>query len=360
MGRAISKQPGQPEISGQVSIKDVARIAGVSIATVSRCINQPERVREVTRDKVQAAILETGFSPNTLAQNFRRGKSHVIMVVLPSVGDPFFTAVIQGIRSVASGQGYSLLINETQFNTMTADEIGAMVVSRQADGIVLLASMSPFGTRVLSAESHRALPIVIGCETISPELARFPGVHIDNVAAAEEATDYLLKLGHRKIAFIYGHDTSLLTRDRESGYRDAMHKANIPIEDGWVLKGKMTIDGSIDATHRLLQHPDRPTAVFCANDEMAMGCIYAIKAAGLRVPGDLSVVGFDDIRYARILDPPLTTVRQPAEEIGQRVMRRLLLEIEEGRSPTAETEIVSHELIIRQSAAPPATDYQNS
>jgi LacI family repressor for deo operon, udp, cdd, tsx, nupC, and nupG len=282
------------------------------------------------------------------------------MVVLPSVGDPFFTAVMQGIRSVASSHGYSLLINETQFNTMTADEIGAMVVSRQADGIVLLASMSPFGTRVLSSESHRALPIVIGCETISPELARFPGVHIDNVAAAREATNYLLKLGHRKIAFIYGHDTSLLTRDRESGYRDAMHKAGIPIEDGWVLKGKMTIDGSIDATHSLLQHPDRPTAVFCANDEMAMGCIYAVKAAGLRVPGDVSVVGFDDIRYARILDPPLTTVRQPAGEIGRRVMHRLLLEIEEGRSPTAETEIVSHELIIRQSAAPPATDNPHS
>ena len=234
MTPAISKQRNQqPEVSGQVSIKDVARIAGVSIATVSRCINQPERVREVTRDKVQAAILDTGFSPNTLAQSFRRGKSHVIMVVLPSVGDPFFTEVMKGIRSVASGHGYSLLINETQFNTMTADQIGSMVVSRQADGIVLLASMSPFGTRVLSSESHRALPIVIGCETISPELARFPGVHIDNVSAARQATNYLLKLGHRKIAFIYGNDTSLLTRDRESGYRDAMRKAGIPIE-GWL------------------------------------------------------------------------------------------------------------------------------
>jgi LacI family repressor for deo operon, udp, cdd, tsx, nupC, and nupG len=354
MAPAISKQRNQqPDVSGQVSIKDVARIAGVSTATVSRCINQPERVREVTRNKVQAAILDTGFSPNTLAQSFRRGKSHVIMVVLPSVGDPFFTEVMKGIRSVASGHGYALLINETQFNTMTADEIGSMVVSRQADGIVLLASMSPFGTTVLSSESHRALPIVIGCETISPELARFPGVHIDNVAAAREATNYLLKLGHRKIAFIYGHDTSLLTRDRESGYRDAMHKAGITIRDGWVLEGKMTIDGAISATRGLLDHPHRPTAIFCANDEMAMGCIHAIKAAGLRVPEDLSVVGFDDIRYAQIFDPPLTTVRQPAEEIGRRVMHRLLLEMEEGRSPSAETEIVAHELIIRESAAPP-------
>ena len=200
----------------RVSIKDVARIAGVSIATVSRCINEPERVREQTRSRVQDAIRKTGYSPNTLAQSFRRGKTHVIMVVLPSVGDPFFTSVMRGIRSVASEHGYSLLINETQFNTMTEDEIGAMVVSRMADGIVLLASMSPFGTRILSSRSQRALPIVIACETVSPELTSFPGVHIDNVSAARDATDYLLSFGHRKIAFISGQEQTLLTKHRET------------------------------------------------------------------------------------------------------------------------------------------------
>jgi LacI family repressor for deo operon, udp, cdd, tsx, nupC, and nupG len=188
----------KPEDLTRVSIKDVARIVGVSIATVSRCINNPERVKEQTRIKVQAAILQTGYSPNTLAQSFRRGKTNVIMVVLPSVGDPFFTGVMSGIRKVASEKGYSLLINETQFNAITADEIGAMVVSRQADGIVLLASMSPFGTSVLSSNSQRTLPIMIGCEVISWELAGFPTVHIDNTAAAQEATEYMLSRGPRK------------------------------------------------------------------------------------------------------------------------------------------------------------------
>jgi LacI family repressor for deo operon, udp, cdd, tsx, nupC, and nupG len=335
------------------SIKDVARIAGVSIATVSRCLNNPERVKENTRSKVQSAILQTGYSPNTLAQSFRRGKTHVIMVVLPSVGDPFFTGVMHGIRAVASSKGYSLLINETQFNTMSADEIGAMVVSRQADGIVLLASMSPFGTEVLSSKSQRTLPIVIGCETVSPELEGFPGVHSDNVAAAREATDYLLKLGHKKIAFIYGQEKSLLTQDRERGYRSSMGEAGISIEEGWVREGKLTIQGAIEATRSLLEHPRRPTAIFCANDEMAMGCLHQIRLAGLKVPEDISVVGFDDIRYAAISSPPLTTIHQPAEEIGERVMRRLLREIEEGRSRNAEHEIVPHKLIIRESTAPP-------
>ena len=339
----------------QVSIKDVAKLAGVSIATVSRCLNNPERVREKTRIRVRDAILKTGYSPNTLAQSFRRGKTNVILVVLPSVGDPFFTDVMTGIRSVAIEKGYSLLINETQFNTMTADEIGAMVVSRQADGIILLAAMPPFGTEILSARSHRALPIVIGCETISQDLATFPSVHIDNVAAAQEASNYLIASGHRRIAFIHGLEQSLLTRDREYGYRSAMRKAGLAIEEGWVVEGKLSIDGAIKATRQLLNHAHRPTAIFCANDEMAMGCYHEIRSAGLRIPGDISIMGFDDIRYAEILDPPLTTIFQPAEEIGERVMYRLLREFEEGRTRNGEPEIVPHKLIIRQSVSRPSS-----
>ena len=339
-----------------VSIKDVARIAGVSIATVSRCINEPDRVRLNTRAKVQSAIEQTGYSPNTLAQSYRRGKTHVIMVVLPSVGDPFFTEVMKGIREVASNNGYTLLINETQFNTITADEIGSIVVSRQADGIILLAAMSPFGTRVLSAKSQRALPMVIGCETVSPELNSYPGIHIDNISAAREATNYLLELGHDKIAFIYGEHKTLLTMDRERGYREAMREAGKIIDNGWVVEGGLTLDGAIDATDKLLAQPNPPTAIFCANDEMAMGCLHAVKDAGLDVPGDISVIGFDDNRYARVMDPPLTTIAQPAEKIGQRVMERLLKEIENGRSKNAEPEIVPHELVIRASSAAPRSD----
>jgi LacI family repressor for deo operon, udp, cdd, tsx, nupC, and nupG len=340
--------------SHPASIKDVARIARVSIATVSRCINNPGQVREATRKRVLAAIQQTGYSPNTLAQSFRRGKTKVIMVVLPSVGDPFFTDVMSGIRSVASSKGYSLLINETQFNTMTADEIGAMVVSRQADGIVLLASVSPFGTEVLSSNSNRRLPVVVGCEIVSLQTAGYPSVHIDNQAAAKEANDFLISQGHRRIAFIHGQEASLLTKDREDGYRASMNAAGISIEEGWVVEGNLTIQGARKATRKLLSHENRPTAIFCANDEMSMGCMHEIKSAGLTIPGDLSVIGFDDIRYAAIVDPPLTTVYQPAKEIGERVVHLLLREIEEGRSVNAAPEIVPHKLVVRRSVAPPS------
>jgi len=339
----------------QASIKQVAEIAGVSIATVSRCINNPAKVKERTREKVQAAILETGYSPNTIAQSFRRGRTNVIMVVMPSIGDPFFTDVMHGIRSVVAEHGYSIIINETNFNTMTAEEVGAIMVSRQADGFILLASIFPFGSEVLARAEKRSQPVVIGCETISASLADIPSVHIDNVDAAREATDFLISKGHKKIAFITGQSTSLLTKDRESGYRTAMSKAGLPVDDGWIVEGQLSIEGAAQACKQLLQHPDRPTAIFCANDEMAFGCMHQVKEQGLSVPEDISVMGFDNIRYAGVMEPALTTVAQPAKQIGERVAMRVFNAIERGHQPNNQPVILPHELIIRDSVATPRT-----
>ncbi len=340
----------------QVSIKQVAELAGVSIATVSRCLNEPSRVREKTRLRVQDAIVRTGYEPNTLARNFRRGRTNLIMVVLPSVGDPFFTEVLQGIRSVVDAEGYSLIISETQFNTMNADEVGAMLVTRQADGVILLASVFPFGGEVLTRAKRRGQPIVIGCETLSAALADFPSVHIDNIRAAREATEHLLGLGHRRIAFVTAGAGSPLTRDREEGYREAMAAAGETVRPGWVVEGGLSLEGAIRATGDLLTHPERPTAVFCGNDEMALGAMHAIHQDGLNIPGDLSVMGFDDIRYAATASPTLSTIAQPAREIGRRVARRMLNAIDGGPDASArrgEPEIVPHRLVLRNSVAPP-------
>ena len=336
-----------------VSIKEVAKLAGVSIATVSRCVNNPEKVTGKTRLKVQTAIQQTGYAPNTLAQSFRSGRTNLIMVVLPTIGDPFFSRVMRGIRQAAKTRGYSVVIEETQFNTMTADEIGAMMVSRQTDGIILLASLSPFGTEVLSAQNNRRIPIVVGCETIAPELSKFPSVHIDNLSAARDATNLLLSHGHTSIAMLVGPDSSLLTRDRELGFRAAMSEASLPVDDDWVLDGQLTIAGARIATRALVATDKRPTAIFCANDEMAIGCIHEVKVAGLRVPEDISVMGFDDTRYAAVADPPLTTISQPAEQIGERVVYRLLDEISGTTPATGQPEILSHRLVVRQSVSTP-------
>lgn len=334
-----------------VSIKRVAELAGVSIATVSRCLNEPDRVREKTRLKVQEAIIATGYAPNTLARNFRRGRTNLIMVVLPSVGDPFFTEVLQGIRAIVAAQGYALVISETSDGALSAAEVGAMLLSRQADGFILLASHYPFGRTLPTLAGHRAQPVVIGCETISDSLDAFPSVHIDNIAAAREATSYLTAQGHERVAFMSGQADSLLTKDRERGYRTSMKEAGLTVDEDWVMPGNMTIDGAMVATRRLLTHPRRPTAIFCANDEMAMGCLQALREAGLSVPGDLSVMGFDDVRYAATVNPPLTTVAQPARFIGERVAARLLEALDNGEDQGPE--IVPHRLVVRGSVGPP-------
>lgn len=153
---------------------------------------------------------------------------------------------------------------------------------------------------------------------------------------------------------VYGQESSLLTKDREFGYRAAMKQAKLPIEDGWAVEGKLTIAGARKATRNLMNHRHRPTAIFCANDEMAIGCLHEIKSAGLTVPDDISIVGFDDIRYAEVTDPPLTTISQPGEEIGERVMYRLCRRIEAGKGVSSAPEIVPHKLVVRQSVARPA------
>ncbi len=336
------------------SIKEVAELAGVSIATVSRCINNPEKVTERTRAKVPDAISQTGYSPHTIAQSFRRGRTNLIMVVIPSVGDPFFSAVMRGVKSAAKAKGYSVVIEETQSNTMTADEVSHMLVSNQTDGIVLLGAISPYGDEILSAKSRRNLPIVVGCEKVAPDLADLPSVRVDNVGAASDATNFLIKHGHERIAMIRGQGSSLLTKDRELGYRSAMRKAGLPIGFGWVVEGRMTIPGARQATRELLNCAEPPTAIFCANDEMAIGCLHELRATGLVVPDDMSVIGFDDIRYAAVTYPPLTTIRQPAEEIGELVIYRICRRIEEGPDTgNSEPQIVPHKLIVRQSVAAP-------
>ena len=332
------------------SIKDVARLAGVSIATVSRYLNNPESIRIDNRQKVEVAIEHVGYAPNSLAQSFRRGRTGTVMVMLPDVGDPFFSEVMRGIDRVASERKYSILIRETANNTLSLDHYSDMVLSKQADGIILLASTCPVTPLRPRASDGPPAPIVLGFENLMPHLGPVAGVRIDNHAAAIEATQHLLDLGHRRIGFITGTLGSALTADRERGFLDAMADAGVGPGDHRIVEGRLTLEGAIEATDQLLSQPRPPTAVFCANDEMALGALHHIRSRGLAVPADISVVGFDDIRYAAIQNPPLTTVAQPRELIGERSMHRVLDAVE-GSDISTTIEIVPHRLVMRESTA---------
>ncbi len=319
-----------------VSIKVVASLAGVSIATVSRTLNQPDTVTESTRLKVEDAIRRTGYRPNRAARSLRKGHSNHFLVALPSVGHPHLTELIRDIRAAAQASNYSISVAERRDGDLDVAEAGAIIASRQADGVILVGSNTAFVQ--LGAGRQRSTVVL-------------PAVTIDNFAAAGDATRLLLEHGHKRIGMISGHRDSSVAHDRESGYLEALGDAGLPADATAIEDGDYTIAGAREATRRLLNRREAPTAIFCASDEMAIGCIHELKTAGLLVPADVSVVGFDDIRYAAVCDPPLTTVRQPTGQIGSRIVNQLIDALTTGERPGDEQEAVRHELVQRCSVA---------
>ena len=334
-----------------VTIKDVAKIAGVSIATVSRTLAEPEKVSEKTRDKVMKAVEQCGYVTNTLARNFRRRRSNTIVVLVPDISNLFFANIIQGIERVASEHQYRILLGDTQQLPERERAYADLVSQRQADGVICLGRNIPFayrkGRKTLDVEWP---PFAMACE-YHGEIP-VPTVCIDNIAASEEAVKHLLDLGHRQIAFINGPEDSPLCEDRLKGYRLAMKRAKAAVNGRWLQSGDFTLASGYACMERLLALPERPSALFCANDEMAIGAMQACRAAGLTLPSDMSIVGFDDIAFADYTHPRLTTVHQPRNRIGEQVMLMMLNMLKAGSAEQSRV-ILPHELIVRDSTAPP-------
>jgi LacI family repressor for deo operon, udp, cdd, tsx, nupC, and nupG len=227
-----------------------------------------------------------------------------------------------------------------------------MIFSKEADGVLSFSGSLPAQDEIPRFRHLKQPPVVVGFEFIEPQMQTFPSVHIDNMAAARQATDYLISMGHRRIGFIGSTSEHYYANERDQAYRAAIQAAGLPIIEDLIAHCDVSIEESRKCTRRLLHLPERPTAIFCGGgDDMAIGAIHEIKSAGLKVPQDLSVIGFDDIRYAGVCDPPLTTIAQPAEEIGEKCMYRLCAMIEGGEVDQSPW-ILPHKLIIRNSVAP--------
>jgi LacI family repressor for deo operon, udp, cdd, tsx, nupC, and nupG len=329
------------------TIQDVARHAGVSTATVSRVLSAPELVAEATRQRVMLSVDTLGYQPNFAAKSLRTLRTEKILVTVPDISNPFFSQVIRGVEEAARAAGYSVLLGDTRHEPEREEEYAAMLLRREADGLIFLGHRLPQTLAGMVAKSGARTPIVNGCE-YSPELG-VSGAHIDNARAAAEAMAHLYQLGHRTVGVITGPLASPLSRDRLAGARDAA--AGAGRTDGLkVATGDFSIESGVREAAALLAAPERPSAIFCFSDEMAMGALEAIRRAGLACPGDVSLVGFDDIRFAQHLDPPLTTVSQPMDRIGQEVVR-LLLDILAGRVERLEHVTLPHALVVRESTA---------
>ncbi len=331
------------------TIYEVAKHAGVSTATVSRVMSGPrDAVSPETRERVMRAVSLLEYTPNSAAKNLRTLRSGKLLVTVPDISNPFFSLILQGIEDAALREGYAVLLGDTQHDTAREERYATMLKKKEADGLIFLGHRLPKEAEALvSASTDRCAPIVNGCE-FSPQLG-VPSVHIDNAKASHEAMGHLYDLGHRRIGVVTGPLVSPLSRDRLRGAMSRASQAGAK-QDFSVLNGDFSIESGINAAEVFLKRPDRPTAIFCFNDEMAMGVIETARRLGVSVPRDLSVVGFDDIRFARYMDPPLTTIAQPMREIGEGCVR-LLLEILRGDQIQPVSVTLPHTFIVRSTTA---------
>lgn len=328
------------------TIYQVAKRAGVSTATVSRVLSRPDVVAAATRKKVLAAVQAMGYTPNSVASNLRRLRTSKLLVTVPDLSNPFFSLILQGIEDAAHRAGYSVLVGDTQHDEKREERYAGMLKRREADGLIFLGHRLPKEAAALvKAVAPAPAPVVNGCE-FSPRL-RIPSVHIDNARAAGEAMAHLYSLGHRRVGIVTGPLASPLSRDRLNGVTAQARAVGLERTLA-VVHGDFSIESGVALGEKLLGKKDSPTAIFCFNDEMAIGVLNAARLHGLVVPRDLSVVGFDDIRFAQYSDPPLTTVAQPMREIGERTVR-LLLDILDGRAPESIT--LPHRLVLRSTTA---------
>ncbi|MBU1377177.1 MAG: LacI family transcriptional regulator [Alphaproteobacteria bacterium] len=331
------------------TIQDVARSAGVSTATVSRVLSAPELVAENTRQKVMTAVTALGYAPNQAAKMLRTLKTEKILVTVPDISNPFFSQVIRGVEQAAQAAGYSVLLGDTRHEAEREERYGEMLRRKEADGLIFLGHRLPDSLAEMVRAMGPRAPIVNGCE-FSPGLG-VSSAHIDNERAAAEAMEHLYGLGHSRIGVLTGPLASPISRDRLTGVRTAArasgHGGALCVETG-----DFSIESGLTQALALLDQAPRPSALFCFSDEMAMGALEALRERGLRCPHDVSILGFDDIRYARHLDPPLTTIGQPMDQIGHEAVR-LLLDIFAGRSTDLEQVTLPHTLVVRASTAAP-------
>ena len=328
------------------TMKDVALQANVSTATVSRALMNPEKVSQATRNRVEQAALEVGYLPQMQGRNMKRNESRTILVIVPDICDPFFSEVIRGIEVTAAAQGYLVLIGDCAHQNQQEKTFIDLIITKQIDGMLLLGSRLPFDA---SIEEQRNLPPMVMANEFAPELG-LPTVHIDNLTASFDAVNYLHELGHQRIACIAGPEEMPLCHYRLQGYVQALRRCGITVDPHYIARGNFTYEAGANALEQLLALPQPPTAIFCHSDIMALGALSYAKRQGLKVPDDLSIIGFDNISLAEFCDPPLTTVAQPRFDIGREAMLLLLNQLS-GQFVESGSRLLDCELIIRGSTS---------
>lgn len=327
-----------------MKMSDVAKLANVSPATVSRVLSNPDLVSKETREKVLDVINKVNYKPHIVARQFRTKETKIILVVVPDITSAFFSRVLRGIEHVAVQHGYQVILGDTENEIKREQEYINLLLQKQADGMVLLTARQD-KSKLEEISEH--FPMVLACEYVDG--LNVPTVSIDNISSARKATEHLIKLGHTKIAHITGSMNVILSRDRLRGFQQAMMSYDLEIDSSFIQESDASYESGYDQMMKLLALETPPTAVFAFNDEVAIGAMKAAKDSQLSIPDDIAIVGFDNINMASIIEPNLTTINQPKYEIGKKAME-LLLNIINGEPLQKKKFVMRDELIIRESS----------
>lgn len=347
---AIVADNGKANALTHVNIREVAKKAGVSTATVSRVVNATVPVGAVTERRVRSAIKALGYYPNTHARTLGSGKSHMYGLIISDISNPFFPDIAKCFERIAVEHGQELLIANTDYQPQRMQLCVRRMLERKVDGVAIMTSeMDPHLIRLLN---KRGIPIVfLDTGRVGPYISN---IFIDYSNGIEKAIEHLVGLGHKKIAFVSGPATLASANIRSDAFELSLKKRGLKSAASYRKSGDHRIEGGQSAMEELLKLRQPPTAVIASNDLTAIGIIRAIHAAGLKVPGDISVIGFDDIEISKFLQPPLTTIRVPRAEIGVSAFTALYAASSKRAAHGTEYRI-STELVVRESTGPVKT-----
>jgi LacI family repressor for deo operon, udp, cdd, tsx, nupC, and nupG len=328
---------------GSTTIKDIARAAQVAPSTVSRALRTDPRISEETTALIHRLAQEMDYTPSLAARHLVMQRTNTVGLVVSWISDPFVGDVVVGVEQAARGYGYSVFLISSYRDAKREEEAVQSLHERRTDGIIVTGSQIDEG--YLARANRSAQPIVlINCPTYPHSIS------IDNVAGACDAVTHLVQLGHRRIGYIANPGSQQANLDRAAGYKAILNHHELSVDDDLVIEGDGTLSGGKRACRQLLTLSRPPTAVFCFNDMTAIGAVSAICEAGLRVPADCSVIGFDDLELAAYCCPPLTTVRQPRGQLGQHAMN-MLHRLIQGWGDV-EPEILPAKLVVRETTGP--------
>lgn len=342
------------------SILDLARRAKVSPTTVSRVLNNSSHpVSDAARLRVLQAAEELNYRPNALARAMITRRTHIVGVIVGDSSDPYFSTIVRGIETEARAHGYLVIICNTDRDPLVEQNYLRLLHDYQVDGVIF-AGGSRHDCNGLSAVLDEMRADDVALVALNPHTVVTAHVRVDNEAAAREMTEHLLALGHRRIALIGGPEDITTTADRLEGYRQALADARVPFDPDLVWPGAFTFESGVGAARRYLAAtpPVRPTALFAANDQTAIGAIAVLREAGIRIPEDVSVAGFDDILQARYVVPSLTTIEVPMHALGEEGIRHLLAQLAGKEVPPLVC--LPHRLVVRDSTGPASSQIERS